>query len=84
MPTAWRLTVTFPQNVQEYFACWLISIFFTCLRSEAPYLYEMLDRVQTNQRAVEEAVRFASLSQSSREEISYLVPYLPVTPTSAT
>ena len=40
MPTEWRLTVTFPQNVQVYLACCVISIFLTCFRSEAPYLIE--------------------------------------------
>jgi hypothetical protein len=38
IPTAWRLTLFLPQKVQMYRACWVISIFFTCLRSEAPYL----------------------------------------------
>ena len=36
MPTDSRLTVTFPQKVQVYRACWEISIFLTCFRSEAP------------------------------------------------
>src|SRR5436190_3343041 len=38
MPTALRFTEFFPQNVQMYRACWVISIFFTCFRNEAPYL----------------------------------------------
>jgi hypothetical protein len=36
MPTAWRLTETFPQKEQVYRACCEISIFLTCFRSEAP------------------------------------------------
>ena len=36
IPVEWRLTVTLPQKVQVYLACWVISIFFTCLRREAP------------------------------------------------
>jgi hypothetical protein len=35
-----RLTVFLPQKVQMYRECWVISIFFTCLRKEAPYLFE--------------------------------------------
>ena len=38
MPTECRFTVFLPQNVQMYRACWVISIFLTCFRSEAPYL----------------------------------------------
>lgn len=38
MPTAFLLTVIFPQKVHVYLACWEISIFLTCLRREAPYL----------------------------------------------
>ena len=38
IPTAVLLTEFLPQNVQTYRACWVISIFFTCLRREAPYL----------------------------------------------
>jgi len=37
MPTLWRLTVSLPQKTHVYFECWLISIFFTTLRSEEPY-----------------------------------------------
>lgn len=40
IPTALRLTVFLPQKVQMYRECWVISIFFTCLRKEAPYLFE--------------------------------------------
>lgn len=36
MPVEWRLTLTLPQKVQVYRACWEISIFLTCLRREAP------------------------------------------------
>ncbi len=36
IPTAVRLTASFPQKVQVYLACCVISIFLTCLRSEAP------------------------------------------------
>jgi len=36
IPTAERFTVSFPQKVQVYRACWVISIFLTCLRREAP------------------------------------------------
>jgi hypothetical protein len=36
IPTAVRLTLSFPQKVQVYVACWVISIFFTVLRNEAP------------------------------------------------
>jgi hypothetical protein len=38
IPTECLLTVVFPQKVQTYLACWVISIFFTCFRREAPYL----------------------------------------------
>lgn len=38
IPTATRLVDCLPQNTQWYFACCEISIFFTCFRSEAPYL----------------------------------------------
>lgn len=38
IPTECLLTVVFPQNVHVYFACCVISIFFTCFRSDAPYL----------------------------------------------
>jgi hypothetical protein len=38
IPTDVRFTVVFPQKVQVYLACWVISIFLTCLRREAPYL----------------------------------------------
>ena len=37
MPTTDRFTLSFPQKTHVYFECWLTSIFFTCLRSEAPY-----------------------------------------------
>ena len=37
MPVAVRFTESFPQKTHVYFECWLISIFFTCFRSEAPY-----------------------------------------------
>jgi hypothetical protein len=40
IPTECRLTVFFPQKVQVYRACWVISIFLTCFRREAPYLRE--------------------------------------------
>merc|ERR1711931_481450 len=36
MPTARLFILVLPQNEQVYLACWLISIFFTILRSEAP------------------------------------------------
>lgn len=42
MPTEWRLTLVLPQNVQTYLACWVISIFLTDLRREAPYLYAIM------------------------------------------
>lgn len=42
MPTEWRLTLVLPQKVQTYLACWVISIFLTDLRSEAPYLYTIM------------------------------------------
>lgn len=38
IPTECLLTVVFPQNVQTYLACCVISIFLTCFLSEAPYL----------------------------------------------
>jgi hypothetical protein len=38
IPTECLLTVVFPQKVQTYLACWVISIFLTCFRREAPYL----------------------------------------------
>ena len=37
MPTTVRLTVSLPQKTHVYLECWLTSIFFTCLRREAPY-----------------------------------------------
>ena len=37
MPTTDRFTESLPQKTHVYFECWLISIFFTCLRREAPY-----------------------------------------------
>ena len=36
MPVAWRFTLSLPQKTHVYFECWLISIFLTPLRSEAP------------------------------------------------
>ena len=36
-PTTERFTLSFPQKTQVNLECWLISIFFTCLRREAPY-----------------------------------------------
>jgi len=42
IPTECLLTVVFPQKVQTYLACWVISIFLTCLRREAPYLVPYL------------------------------------------
>lgn len=36
MPVECLFTVTLPQNVQVYLLCCWISIFLTCLRSEAP------------------------------------------------
>jgi len=42
MPTECLLTVVFPQKVQTYLACWVISIFLTCFRREAPYLVPYL------------------------------------------
>jgi len=38
IPVDCLFTVTLPQNVHEYLLCCWISIFFTCLRREAPYL----------------------------------------------
>lgn len=38
---------TFPQNVQVYFECWVISIFFTILRNEAPYRVPYLPTTPT-------------------------------------
>lgn len=42
IPTECLLTVVFPQKVQTYLACWVISIFLTCFRSDAPYLVPYL------------------------------------------
>ena len=42
IPTECRFTVFLPQNVQMYRACWVISIFLTCFRSDAPYLEETI------------------------------------------
>lgn len=42
MPTACRFTVFLPQKVQMYRACWVISIFLTCFRKDAPYLVPYL------------------------------------------
>ena len=36
MPTASRFTVSLPQKLQVYLACWEISIFLTSLRRVAP------------------------------------------------
>lgn len=36
IPTAVLLTEFLPQNGHVYMACWAISIFFTCFRSEEP------------------------------------------------
>lgn len=36
IPTACLFTVGLPQNVQVYLACWVISIFLTCFRKDAP------------------------------------------------
>lgn len=36
IPTQERFMASLPQNVQVYLACWVISIFFTILRREAP------------------------------------------------
>ena len=43
MPTDSRLTASLLQKPQPYRACWVISIFFTCFRREAPYLHFALD-----------------------------------------
>ena len=40
MPTECRLTVFFPQKEHMYRACCVISIFLTCFRREAPYLWD--------------------------------------------
>lgn len=42
IPTECLLTVFFPQNVQMYRACCVISIFFTCFRRDAPYLWRKI------------------------------------------
>eukprot|EP01119_Soliformovum_irregulare_P020541 TRINITY_DN6673_c1_g1_i2.p1 TRINITY_DN6673_c1_g1~~TRINITY_DN6673_c1_g1_i2.p1 ORF type:complete len:135 (+),score=0.99 TRINITY_DN6673_c1_g1_i2:351-755(+) len=47
IPTACLLTVSFPQNPQVNLACWVISIFFTCFRSEAPYLVPYFPTIPT-------------------------------------
>lgn len=39
--------ITLPQNVQVYLACWVISIFFTILRREAPYRVPYLPTIPT-------------------------------------
>lgn len=36
IPVAERFTESLPQKTHVYFECWLISIFLTDLRSEAP------------------------------------------------
>jgi len=36
IPTECLLTVFLPQKVQMYRACWVISIFLTCFRRDAP------------------------------------------------
>lgn len=41
MPTECRFTVFLPQKVQTYRACCVISIFLTCFRRDAPYLYSL-------------------------------------------
>jgi len=58
IPTEVRFTVVFPQKVQVYLACWVISIFLTCLRREAPYLTPYLPVTPTF------FVRFVILSDS--------------------
>ena len=50
MPTECRLTVFLPQNVQMYRACWVISIFLTCFRREAPYRVPYLPVTPTSVR----------------------------------
>lgn len=40
-------TLTLPQKVQVYFACWVISIFLIILRIEAPYLVPYLPTTPT-------------------------------------
>ena len=36
IPTALRFTVNLPQKSHRYLECWLISVFLTTLRSDAP------------------------------------------------
>lgn len=100
------MTVVFPQKVQTYFACCVISIFLTCFRREAPYLYSRKSTVSyfplyprrklpSFTAAMGVAMRYilrkpllkysptaqrCRLSGSGKL-ITYLVPYLPVTPT---
>lgn len=38
---------TLPQNMHVYLACWLISIFFTSLRRDAPYRVPYLPTTPT-------------------------------------
>jgi len=47
MPTAFRFTASFAQNGHVYLACWVISIFFTVFRSDAPYLVPYLPQMPT-------------------------------------
>jgi hypothetical protein len=52
IPTECRFTVFLPQKVHTYRACCVISIFLTCFRREAPYLYYMSQRPHFAQMSV--------------------------------
>lgn len=41
------LQYTFPQNVHVYLECWVISIFLTIFRNEAPYRVPYLPVIPT-------------------------------------
>lgn len=42
-----KIFFTFPQKLQEYLLCWVISIFLTILRKEAPYRVPYLPVIPT-------------------------------------
>lgn len=106
IPTECLLTVVFPQKVQTYLACWVISIFLTCFRREAPYLYKLNKSAftcgtrkklplpsKTLIFVENELLLVIGLLSSHHHSppttrsngldmvYTYLVPYLPVTPT---
>lgn len=60
-----RSAPTFPQKEHVYFECWVISIFFTILRREAPYRVPYLPTIPTF------LVRLACKRKTNRNRISF-------------